>query len=280
MENDITSTDKILMDLNLIKEIFETQYLNNRYANRIEIRSKRDLFDNQSIKREFTDRYESTQNLTPLIRQLNVIRGKAVKVLRSYKMLVSNIHKKFITEYNTIRNTPEEEKFIKHHSLLFIADDDSSLRQVLFGYTHKCLSIYKRYRLRKKYNELITCNNSQLEVFCQDLINFIDDFIEPNNILADELKTVHETSRYRIAKGKKTDFAKIISAMYDCRLFETDEGKIASNKQDLMNTFGKLFSEDFSNYSTLINRAKETAVYCEIFDKLKEKAEEYEKKSV
>lgn len=85
-------------------------------------------------------------------------------------------------------------------------------------------------------------------------------------------------SSFRIANGKKTDFAKIVSAMYDLRMFETSDGKIASNKQKLFDVLGKVFNEDFSSYSTLLNRAKQSVSYTDIFDKLKNKAQEYDDK--
>lgn len=94
------------------------------------------------------------------------------------------------------------------------------------------------------------------------------------------ISTANNQSPFRIAEGKKTDFAKIISAMYDCRLFETEDCKIASNKQDLFNVFGRIFDADFSAYSTLLSSAKNTSDYCGIFDKLKEKGKKYEEKQV
>ena len=52
---------------------------------------------------------------------------------------------------------------------------------------------------------------------------------------------------FRIAKGHKTNFAKIVSAMFDLRMFEDDKGQIASNKQKLMDELGALFGTEFKN---------------------------------
>jgi len=82
-------------------------------------------------------------------------------------------------------------------------------------------------------------------------------------------------SKYRIVKDKKTDFIKIISTMYDCLLFETQDGFFAKSKQDLFNVLGKLFDEDFKNYSVLLSNSKNTGNFLEVFDKLKEKANVY-----
>ena len=83
-------------------------------------------------------------------------------------------------------------------------------------------------------------------------------------------------SNYKIAPDNKTDFIKVISAMYDCRLFETEGGKIASNKQRLIEEIGAFFNVDLKNYSTLLSKAKaSSANFLDIFDKLKEKSENY-----
>lgn len=83
------------------------------------------------------------------------------------------------------------------------------------------------------------------------------------------------SSKYRIANRKNTDFAKIISAMYDIRLFMTSDGLLASNKQDLMNAIGAFFHTDLTGYSTLLSRAKETNNYLDVFDNLREAARIY-----
>lgn len=106
---------------------------------------------------------------------------------------------------------------------------------------------------------------------------------QKNEEITKEMKTGLENSesvrsKYRIAKDKKTDFIKIISSMYDCRLFETQDGKFASNKQDLFNILGVFFNEDFKQYSTLLSNARYTENFLEIFDKLKERAKKYSEK--
>ena len=82
-------------------------------------------------------------------------------------------------------------------------------------------------------------------------------------------------SQYKISEDKTTDFIKIISAMYDCRMFETIEGKVASNKKELIKTLGKFFNAKIDDYSPLLSAAKRNANYLDIFDKLKEKGESY-----
>lgn len=84
-------------------------------------------------------------------------------------------------------------------------------------------------------------------------------------------------SEFRVAKNKKTDFIKIISAMYDARMFETRDGYIASNKQALFDEFGKILDENFSNYSTLLSKSKGTdeTSFLKPFKELERKATDY-----
>ncbi len=86
-----------------------------------------------------------------------------------------------------------------------------------------------------------------------------------------------EYSKFKLAFKKKTDFIKLISAMYDLRMFETKDGFIASNKQEVMNEFGKILGEDFSAYSTYLSMAKkvERDVFMKTFQDIEKKGAEY-----
>ena len=87
-----------------------------------------------------------------------------------------------------------------------------------------------------------------------------------------------EKSCYRIAEKHKTNFAKILSAMYELKMFEDDKGLIASNKQNLISSIGRFFNLDYKNLPQLLNAAKQNGNYTDIFDKLKEKAKDFDKK--
>lgn len=63
-------------------------------------------------------------------------------------------------------------------------------------------------------------------------------------------------SNYRIASKRKTDFIKLLSAMYDNRLFVDETGSPVTNKQKLMESFGEFLGEDFSAYSASLSQAK------------------------
>lgn len=54
----------------------------------------------------------------------------------------------------------------------------------------------------------------------------------------------------------KTDIIKILSAMYDAKMFAGEDGKPLTNKQKLMDAFGEFLGEDFSAYSASLSQAK------------------------
>jgi len=64
------------------------------------------------------------------------------------------------------------------------------------------------------------------------------------------------TSHYRLASKRKTDFIKLLSAMYDSRLFVDKEGNPVANKQKLMEDMGRFLNDDFSAYSASLSQAK------------------------
>lgn len=97
-----------------------------------------------------------------------------------------------------------------------------------------------------------------------------------------EEKPATVSGKFKLSSKKKTDFIKILSAMYDNRMFETENGYLASNKQEIMNEFGRIVGEDLSNYSVLLSKSKETEkdVFLKPFDTIRSKAEEYYNKEL
>ena len=87
--------------------------------------------------------------------------------------------------------------------------------------------------------------------------------ILPNNKQEEEEKTkavAESLLNIRLAYGKKTDFIKIVSAMYDCKIFVGLDGKSLTNKQKLMDAFGEFLDEDFTKYSTFLSQAKDRGI--------------------
>ena len=59
---------------------------------------------------------------------------------------------------------------------------------------------------------------------------------------------------------------------------ENENGKIASNKQKLIEELGVFFDTNYKNLSQLLNASKQNNNYIEIFEKMMEKAKEYDVK--
>ena len=108
-------------------------------------------------------------------------------------------------------------------------------------------------------------------------VPFAEPIVKKGRHAKQEPKNETKPSGYRLASKKKTDFVKIISAMYEAKLFVNQEGKPLTNKQDLMNAFGTLLNDDFSSYSTLLAQAKDgdDKKYMKIFDVIKQKGWDY-----
>ena len=89
-------------------------------------------------------------------------------------------------------------------------------------------------------------------------------------------KEIRYSGKYHIHKDRHTDVAKIISSMYEDRIFVTDDGLWASNKKEVMQQFGTAFQCNLNDYSTLISNSKsKSRNYLEVFDKLKQHAQNY-----
>ncbi len=118
---------------------------------------------------------------------------------------------------------------------------------------------------------------------CQEYLELIDFQIDneskSNSVEVQQplVSAVIPSSTFKLAPKKKTDFIKVISAMYDAKIFVGEDGKPAANKQDLMNAFGTLLNDDFSKYSSSLAQAKigAEALYIKTFETLTEKAWEY-----
>lgn len=114
------------------------------------------------------------------------------------------------------------------------------------------------------------------------LYKWMYDYMQCNDYLSEEVEdcidmeeAVVIKDRYRIAENHKTNFAKIISAMYELHMFEDESGKIASNKKQLICALGDFLGVNYNNLNQLLNSAKQNGNYTDIFDKLKEKAENF-----
>ena len=114
------------------------------------------------------------------------------------------------------------------------------------------------------------------------MLQLLDEWHQMGIKSNEHTELIPEYSKFKLAFKKKTDFIKILSAMYDNRMFETEDGYLASSKQDLMNEFGSIVGEDLSNYSVYLSKSKnpEKEVFLKPFKDIEKKAEEYYDKKV
>lgn len=152
-------------------------------------------------------------------------------------------------------------------------------RQDIINYLREeypeCLST-DIYKLKYEYSNL----NYKLFNLKKNIIRMLNEWDEmiPNTTKTNEKGHLSNVpSKFRLASKRKTDFLKIISALYDCRMFETEDGYIANNKQELISEFGRLLSEDFTKYSASLSQSKQVTkeTFLKPFTDIRKKAEEY-----
>ena len=80
-----------------------------------------------------------------------------------------------------------------------------------------------------------------------------------------------------ISSMRKSDFIKIISAMYDAKIFVNAKGEAATNKQKLMEDLGSFLNDDLSKYSASLSQAKtrDEKTFLKPFRKIEEEALRY-----
>ena len=85
-------------------------------------------------------------------------------------------------------------------------------------------------------------------------------------------------SRYRISKQKTTAFVKLFRIIYDLHIFETADGRIASNSEDFVCDLGLYFNTEIRNMRNLLSSAKRTGNFMDVFDRLHKLAQAYYEK--
>ena len=167
-----------------------------------------------------------------------------------------------------LKNSSIENAIALNHLLFVIGTNEEPLPE------DKRLDIFDLYI--KNFLNLAKLKKDLLELFEEWEAMSLSSL---NKIINDELeqKETSFPSKFRIAQNRKTDFLKILSSMYDCRIFETEKGYIASNKQELMNEFGRFLGQDFSNYSASLTQSKtaQKESFFKPFTDIRKKAEEY-----
>lgn len=95
----------------------------------------------------------------------------------------------------------------------------------------------------------------QVALQIQKLRNLLEIGLLPDNAIAPLLQKKSKSSSL-IASKRKTDFIKILSAMYDAGIFVDALGEPATSKQKLLEDMGAFMNDDFSAYSASLSQAK------------------------
>lgn len=90
----------------------------------------------------------------------------------------------------------------------------------------------------------------------ESLMEQCDAFAGVDEDTRNQISEKTETLQIRIASKRKSDFIKLVSSMYDTKIFVDADGKPLTNKQKLMDAFGEFLVDDFSKYSTSLSQSK------------------------
>jgi len=152
----------------------------------------------------------------------------------------------------------------KNHKVRLLTDEYSRLKMLpdyknkLSGFINLEADIKAQYwanTYRDKGDDLL----AQVEVQIQKLRNLLDlGLLADNPAKASVPKKTKSTSS--ISSKRKTDFIKILSAMYDAGIFVDSDGNPASSKQRLMDDLGSFMNDDLSKYSASLSQAKDKDV--------------------
>ena len=91
-----------------------------------------------------------------------------------------------------------------------------------------------------------------------------------------EAQVIH--SSYRISSRQVTTFVKLFRIIYDLHIFETTDGRIASNSEDFICDLGRYFNTEIKHTRNLLSSAKRTGNFMDVFDRLHELAQAYYEK--
>lgn len=143
---------------------------------------------------------------------------------------------------------------------------DENGKGLLSAYDQNQESLNLDLSIKQEFEELKKADNSH-----NDLSRKTNDKEHENSF----------ESNIKIAKDRKIDVIKVLHAMCRIGLFEKKDGS-KINTQKLMEVFGKLLNDDFTNYSSNLGNSKASAherTYMTVFDELSKSARDYLKKN-
>ena len=91
-----------------------------------------------------------------------------------------------------------------------------------------------------------------------------------------EAPEIHST--YKISTRQVTAFVKLFRIIYDLHIFETADGRIASNSENFINDLARFFNTEIKHTRNLLSSAKRTGNFMDVFDRLHELAKAYYEK--
>ena len=108
------------------------------------------------------------------------------------------------------------------------------------------------------------------------------DWMQTLRMAIDEVEERQEApeihSSYRISSRQVTTFVKLFRIVYDLHIFETADGRIASNSENFINDLARFFNTEIKHTRNLLSSAKRTGNFMDVFERLRELAQAYYEK--
>lgn len=238
---------------------------------------------------------EYPENITNVLRTLNVklstieiqaVKKEFIETLENYNKIsfqIKHYELKFklldswICDENQLENQNARifnasiENFLKSISKNVETELNSTFIDIRDYYITVCIRISNlKYAIRQMLDEFQAIGQLYLE---SSNLHLAPSKTEEGL----QKRMVNTLTEVKIASKRKTDVIKILSAMYDSKMFVDTEKKTLTNKQKMMEAFGEFLGEDFSNYSSYLSQSKDKNpdVFIRTFDNLRATAKEY-----
>jgi len=232
-KNRITAPDRILRELNIIETIFKSQYLkydetdpfpyllnkdgrsgiDGRYIISIYFLSDVELFNLQQYKKEFTNRFEGTSNISLVKNQLLEIKEKATEVRDYYNTNLTKSNKivdDFIAKsksLDTLDQFQERLDFLESHRSVATVSN----YHIMEIYLGTDLGSKHAFWNRDRYTYTYLSDNSQLASICQRLIDFVNKFdleYEKAN------RSITKNNKNKMSKNFETEIRETFNKKY------------------------------------------------------------------
>jgi hypothetical protein len=238
----------------------DSSYFERKHRNHIML-FLRNLYDNFKFLMTNIDDYESLVNffcnnqsqniryLDAMVLHYDVPNSSVLDMFfnRVHKQMDDSKISSYSYEYKKKQFKDLTNSFVQLNSL-----PDTKIKLSAFIRLEAAIkSVYLSTTFQDKGDDLLIQVNIQIQKLQKLLdLGLLHDAVS----VAPIRKKVKSTSK--IAVKRKSDFIKIISAMYDAKIFENEKGEVANNKQKLIEDLGSFLNDDLSNYSVSLSQAK------------------------